>query len=732
MVERIQQSGLQIAKPIYDLVNDQICPGTGIEPDQFWQDFAEIINHFAPINRELLKKRETLQAQIDTWHHQHRDDFSFADYFADYKAFLQSIDYLVPEGPSFSVTPRNVDPEIAQQAGPQLVVPIMNARFALNAVNARWGSLYDALYGNDVISEEGGAEKVGAYNPVRGQKVIDYGRDLLDTAVPLDNGSHHAATGYQVVNQRLLVTLDNGSEARLANPEQLAGYLGTAENPASILFKNNRLYLEIQVDSAHQVGSTDKAGVKDIVLEAALTTIMDCEDSVAAVDAEDKVEVYRNWLGLMRGDLAESFVKQGSQLTRTLNPDREFQDVSGGTITLPGRSLLLIRNVGHLMRNSAILDKHGEEIYEGILDTVITSSIASIDIRKSNKFRNSRTGSIYIVKPKMHGPAEVQFTCDMFTAVEEFLGLDGDTLKIGIMDEERRTSVNLKECIRAAKSRVAFINTGFLDRTGDEIHTSMRAGAMVPKAEMKSTSWISAYEDRNVDIGLSCGLSGRAQIGKGMWAMPDLMARMLDEKIAHPMSGANTAWVPSPTAAVLHVLHYHYVNVFDRQLELAQRTVARLDDILTLPVIKDPSIMSADSVQLDLDNNCQSILGYVVRWVNQGIGCSKVPDIHNIELMEDRATLRISSQHIANWLLHNICTSQQVREALERMAQIVDQQNASDSLYRAMAPDFENSIAFQAACDLIFDGVNQPSGYTEPRLHARRRELKAIQGSSVS
>jgi malate synthase len=727
MSQRIQLGMLKVDPLLAEFVNAQLLPQLSLTQADFWTGFESIVDQFTSRNTSLLSERDKIQAQIDEWHTSHRD--TPFDSIA-YVQFLREIGYLVQEGDDFTICTENVDPEIATMAGPQLVVPVKNARFALNAANARWGSLFDAIYGSDVIAEVDGCERTQGYNPLRGHKVIAFAKGFLDQACPLINAIHDQAVAYRVISGQLLVETEQGVTT-LADLDQLLGYRGEASAPESVLLVNNGLHIEILIDRDSEIGSTDPAGVKDINLEAALTTIQDCEDSVAAVDAQDKVEVYRNWLGLMRGDLAESFAKQGSQLTRTLNCDREFQSVSGGTITLPGRSLLLIRNVGHLMRNSAILDKHGEEIYEGILDTVITSSIASIDIRKKNKFCNSRTGSIYIVKPKMHGPAEVQFTCDMFTAVEEFLGLDVDTLKIGIMDEERRTSVNLKECIRAAKSRVAFINTGFLDRTGDEIHTSMQAGVMVPKAEMKSTSWISAYEDRNVDIGLACGLSGKAQIGKGMWAMPDLMVRMLDEKIAHPMSGANTAWVPSPTAAVLHAMHYHYVNVFNRQLELAQRPAAKLNDILTLPVIKDPSQMSADSVQLDLDNNCQSILGYVVRWVDQGIGCSKVPDIHNIELMEDRATLRISSQHIANWLLHNICTPQQVRETLERMAQIVDQQNASDSLYRAMAPDFENSIAFQAACDLIFDGVNQPSGYTEPRLHARRRELKAIQGSSI-
>ena len=720
MVERIQQSGLQIAKPIYDLVNDQICPGTGIEPDQFWQDFAEIINHFAPINRELLKKRETLQAQIDTWHHQHRDDFSFADY----KAFLQSIDYLVPEGPSFSVTPRNVDPEIAQQAGPQLVVPIMNARFALNAVNARWGSLYDALYGNDVISEEGGAEKVGAYNPVRGQKVIDYGRDLLDTAVPLDNGSHHAATGYQVVNQRLLVTLDNGSEARLANPEQLAGYLGTAENPASILLKNNRLYLEIQVDSAHQVGSTDKAGVKDIVLEAALTTIMDCEDSVAAVDAEDKALAYSNWLGLNKGTLEETITRGDKSFVRSMNPDREYLATDGSKLWLNGRSLMFVRNVGHLMTNPAILDAQGNEVPEGIMDGVITSLISLHDLKRTGGLSNSAAGSSYIVKPKMHGPEEVAFTNELFDAIEDALGLERHTIKVGIMDEERRTSVNLKECIRAAKGRVVFINTGFLDRTGDEIHTSMHAGPFALKADLKAMAWISAYEDRNVDIGLACGLRGKAQIGKGMWAIPDNMADMMRIKIGHPQSGANTAWVPSPTAATLHAMHYHHVDVVAVQEQVSQRKQASVDDILTIPLLGDRQLTS-EEIQLELDNNAQGLLGYVVRWVEQGVGCSKVLDINNVGLMEDRATLRISSQHMANWLHHGICSSGQIMETLKRMAAVVDGQNAGDADYVAMSPKFEQSIAFKAACDLVFKGDTQPSGYTEPLLHAYRQQAKA-------
>ena len=720
MVERIQQSGLQVAKPIYQLVNDQICPGTGIEPSKFWPAFAAIINHFAPINRQLLEKRETLQAQIDTWHHQHRDDFNFPDY----KAFLQSIDYLVPEGDNFSVTPRNVDSEIAKQAGPQLVVPIMNARFALNAVNARWGSLYDALYGNDVISEEGGAEKGGAYNAVRGQKVIDYGRDLLDTSVPLDNGSHHGATAYQVLNQRLIVTLDNGSQAHLANPEQFVGYLGATDSPTSILLQNNRLHLEIQVDSSHQVGATDKAGVKDIVLEAALTTIMDCEDSVAAVDAEDKALAYSNWLGLNKGTLEETITRGDKSFVRSMNPDREYLASDGSKLTLNGRSLMFVRNVGHLMTNPAILDADGNEVPEGIMDGMITSLISLHDLKRTGNLSNSAAGSSYIVKPKMHGPEEVAFTNDLFDAIEDALDLERHTIKVGIMDEERRTSVNLKECIRAAKGRVVFINTGFLDRTGDEIHTSMHAGPFALKADLKAMPWISAYEDRNVDVGLACGLKGKAQIGKGMWAIPDNMADMMRIKIGHVKSGANTAWVPSPTAATLHAMHYHQVNVETLQEQIARRTQANVDDILTIPLLGDRQL-SAEEIQLELDNNAQGLLGYVVRWVEQGVGCSKVLDINNVGLMEDRATLRISSQHMANWLHHGICSADQIMETLKRMAAVVDGQNAGDAEYIAMGPNFDQSIAFQAACDLVFKGDKQPSGYTEPLLHAYRQQAKA-------
>jgi len=720
MADRIEHSGLHIAESIYQLVNTQICPGTGIEPDELWQNFADIIHKFSPINRDLLEKRESLQAKIDAWHHLNRDNFQFADY----KRFLQSIDYLVPEGPDFEVTPENVDTEIAEQAGPQLVVPIMNARFALNAVNARWGSLYDALYGNDVISEEGGAEKAGGYNPVRGQKVIDYGRAFLDLAVPLASSSHSAVTAYQLRNQQLVATLRDGSSVPLTEPTQFVGYLGTPENPSSILLINNKLHIEIQVDYNDNIGATDSAGVKDIVLEAALTTIMDCEDSVAAVDAEDKAVAYRNWLGLNTGTLEETVSRGDHRFVRAMNPDREFLAADGSGMILSGRSLMFVRNVGHLMTTPAILDRDGNEVPEGIMDGMITSLISLHDLKRLGRLTNSEAGSIYIVKPKMHGPEEVAFTNQLFDAIEDALGLERHTIKVGIMDEERRTSVNLKECIRAASGRVVFINTGFLDRTGDEIHTSMHAGPFALKSDLKAMPWIRAYEDRNVDVGLACGLKGKAQIGKGMWAIPDNMDEMMRVKIGHPKAGANTAWVPSPTAATLHAMHYHQVDVAAVQEQIASRPQASIDDILTIPLLGERQL-DATMIQRELDNNAQGMLGYVVRWIEQGVGCSKVPDINNVGLMEDRATLRISSQHIANWLHHGICSSEQVMETLKRMAMVVDSQNAGDPDYIAMSPDFDSSFAFQAACDLVFKGDTQPSGYTEPLLHAWRQKAKA-------
>lgn len=722
MSQRIRLAKLEVDPLLAEFVNEQLLGHLSISQADFWSGFETIVDQFTPRNTNLLKVRDEMQSKIDDWHRHNPFDAEA------YKTFLRDIAYLVEEGEDFSIATENVDPEIALIAGPQLVVPVKNARFALNAANARWGSLYDALYGTDAIPGQDFASGPG-YDPLRGAKVIAQAKEFLDQACPLLAASHKDATAYRIVSGQLLVEMEAGVTT-LADGSQLRGYFGQPDSPASLLFVNNELHIELVIDREAEIGRTDSAGIQDIILEAAVTTIQDCEDSVAAVDAEDKVEVYRNWLGLMKGDLSAHFTKQGSALTRSLNPDRQFNGLDGSSITLPGRSLLLVRNVGHLMRNNAILDSRGEEIYEGIMDAVITSAIGAIDINKKGSLRNSRAGSIYIVKPKMHGPEEVKFTCELFAAIEAYLGLSENTLKVGIMDEERRTTVNLKECIRAAKNRVAFINTGFLDRTGDEIHTSMQAGAMVPKAEMKATAWIGAYEDQNVDVGLACGLQGRAQIGKGMWAMPDLMARMLEEKVAHPLSGANTAWVPSPTAAVLHAIHYHQVNVFERQREIACREPASLDDILSPPLAVDASKLSTQSVQLELDNNCQSILGYVVRWINQGVGCSKVPDIHNIELMEDRATLRISSQHIANWLLHGICTREQVRETLKRMAVTVDLQNCHDPDYVAMAPEFEDSIAFQAAGDLIFDGISQPNGYTEPRLHARRQQLKAALQSS--
>ena len=719
MSQSVQEFGLKVAKPIHDLVHQSILPGTGIKPDHFWSRFAAIVERFAPINAHLLSVRDDLQAQIDNWHIAHSESFEFSEY----KAFLQDIGYLAVQGDAFGIKPKNVDAEITHQAGPQLVVPIMNARFALNAVNARWGSLYDALYGNDVIPEQGGAEKAGGYNPVRGQRVIDYGRDFLDGAAPLEEGSHHGATSYRVINGQLEVLLESNISSRLRSQKQFVGYLGEPNRPTSILLKNNGLHFEIQVDYSHNVGSSDKAGVKDIVLEAALTTIMDCEDSVAAVDAEDKALAYSNWLGLIKGNLEETITRGGSSFVRKMNADRQYKAADGSQMSLNGRSLMFIRNVGHLMTNPAILCSDGSEIPEGIMDGVITSLISLHDIKRQSGLSNSTAGSIYIVKPKMHGPDEAAFTNDLFNAVEDMLGLDRHTIKVGIMDEERRTSVNLKECIRAAQGRVVFINTGFLDRTGDEIHTSMLAGPFALKADLKTLPWIKAYEDQNVDVGLACGLKGKAQIGKGMWATPDNMADMMKTKIGHPKSGANCAWVPSPTAATLHAMHYHEVDVPTLQDELISRTAANVDDILTIPLLGD-QILTAQEIQLELDNNVQGLLGYVVRWVEQGVGCSKVPDINNVGLMEDRATLRISSQHIANWLHHGMCSSEQVMETLKRMAVVVDGQNTGDPDYVSMSPDFASSVAFSAACDLVFKGLEQPSGYTEPLLHAYRQKVK--------
>ncbi len=720
MSSRINIANLQVAKCLYDFIEQEVLTGLTIDSANFWSDFAIIVENLMPVNQQLLKKRDVLQQQIDEWHQSNQEgNFDFLEY----KSYLSEIGYIAPQVCDFTISTTNVDKELATMAGPQLVVPIMNARFALNAVNARWGSLYDALYGTDIIPEDDGAERAGKYNPVRGQKVIAFARDFLDTHIPLNKGSHHQAQRYSLINNKLIVTLNNDLDTTLKFPEQYCAFQGDINQPTSLLFTNNGLHFEINIDKESIIGQSDIAGVSDITLESALTTIMDCEDSVAAVDAEDKVVAYKNWLGLNKGELTENITKNGQSFIRTMAKDRYYQNANGETITLKGRSLMFIRNVGHLMTNNAILTSKGEEVPEGIMDAMITSLIALYDVQQKNKLTNSTEQSIYIVKPKMHGPEEVAFANTLFEQVENALSLPKNTIKMGIMDEERRTSINLKACIFAAKQRVVFINTGFLDRTGDEIHTSMAAGPMERKADIKLTPWISAYEDNNVDIGLACGFSGKAQIGKGMWPIPDQMANMLANKINHVEAGANTAWVPSPTAATLHSLHYHRVNVFDLQKSIRQRATANIDEILTIPLAINTNWTESE-IQQELDNNSQGILGYVVRWIDQGVGCSKVPDINDVGLMEDRATLRISSQHMANWLKHGICSKAMVQASLEKMAKVVDQQNQSDPAYTAMSEDLTQSIAFKAACDLVFKGEEQPNGYTEPLLHQFRLQKK--------
>ena len=715
MKNYIKRGSLNIHSILDKFLKDEVLPGLDLKLDEFWENFEDLLKEFHQRNKDLLVKRSLLQDQISSWHRNNDFDLN------EYKKFLQEIGYLEEVPDDFTITTNNTDPEISSIPGPQLVVPIMNARFALNATNARWGSLYDALYGTNVISEDGGASREGPYNEIRGDKVINFSKQFLDDCFPLKEFSYGEIANISIKDQRLLFRTEQNQNTYLEDEKQFKGFNGDVDNPSGILLVNNRLHVEIQIDPNHPVGKSDKANIKDIILESAVSTIQDCEDSVAAVDAEDKVIAYRNWLGLMKGDLSESFEKNGKQITRVLEDDREYKDIEGNTFSLPGRSLLLVRNVGHLMQNPSVILENGDEVYEGILDAMFTICISLYDLKNLNTLSNSKNKSMYIVKPKMHGSEEVAFTCDLFEAIEQIFNLEKNTVKVGIMDEERRTTINLKSCIEKARERIIFINTGFLDRTGDEIHTSMEAGAMVPKSEMKSQAWINAYEDWNVDIGISCGLNGKAQIGKGMWAMPDEMKEMLMNKIVHPLSGATCAWVPSPTAATIHAMHYHEVDVLTRQDELSSRQLADIDKILTIPLLKEE--LDEDTIRNEIANSAQGILGYVVRWIDQGIGCSKVPDINNVGLMEDRATCRISSQHISNWLYHGICSEEEIIDIFKEMALIVDEQNKDDPNYQKMGSNF-SGFAFQASLDLALKGANQPSGYTEPLLHKWRLESK--------